>query len=147
MARRPKGYRYAASATDARAKVQLTGPFFEPDADLRLRENIRGMLAAVAEEGDRNVTARAPRVSGDLAEGVVGRVASLKGKRWALTAVVSATHVYPWKNKGARGFTGRAQAEYRGGKAEKRYRMFAATAGQMRAARAIMAANLTKGLE
>jgi hypothetical protein len=147
MARRPKGYRYAASATDARAKVQLTGPLFEPNADETLRQNIRRMIGAVADEGEANVKARAPRVSGDLAEGVVGRVRSQSGRQWALTGVISATHVYPWKNKGARGFTGRAQAEYRGGKAEKRYRMFAATAGQMRAARAIMAANLTKGLE
>lgn len=145
MARRPKGYRYAATATDARAKVQLSGPFFEPSADLRLRENIRGMLAAVAEEGDRNVTARAPRVSGDLADNIEPRTSGRT--RWALTAAVVATHVYPWKNKGARGYTGRAEAEYRGGKAEKRYRMFAATASQMRAARAVMAANLTKGLE
>jgi hypothetical protein len=147
MARRPKGYRYASTATDSHAKVQLSGPLFEPQADATLRQNIRQMIGAVAAEGEANVKARSPRKSGDLAGGIVGRVRSERGKQWALTGVISATHVYPWKNKGARGYTGRAEAEYRGGKAEKRYRMFAATASQMRAARAIMAANLTKGLE
>lgn len=147
MARAPRGYRRAASATNAGAKVDLSGPFFAPDADKRMGQNIRAMLQAVADEGDRAVTARSPRHTGDLAAGIVGRVASERGRPWMLTAVISATHVYPWRNKGARGFVGRSEAEYRGGKAEARYRMFRAVTYQLRASRAVLAANLTEGLE
>jgi hypothetical protein len=157
MARTPRGYRRAATALDPKAKVQLTGPLFEPDADLTLRQNIRRMIQATAEEGESVVKQRAPRQMGDLADNVVGRT---RGRRaWFLTGVISATHVYPWATwpaqpgdgrrggRGERGFTGRAEAEYRGGKAEERYRMFRAATYQLRAARAVMAANLTKGLE
>ncbi len=147
MARARRGYRMAASANDARAKVQLTGPLFEPSADKTLAQNIRRMLAAVAEEGEATVKARAPRKSGDLAGGIVGRVHSQRGRPWFLTAVVSATHIYPWKDKGQRGFRGRAEAEYRGGKAEDRYRMFRSVTYQLRASRKVAAANITKGLE
>jgi len=139
--------RYAASAIDARAKVSMSGPFFAPDANLRLGQNIRRMLQGVAEEGERVASERAPRLSGALSVGIEGRVSSVNGKPWLLTAVISATHVYPWKNKGARGFVGRAQAEYRGGKAEGRYRMFRATTYQLRRARAVLTADLTRGLE
>ena len=139
--------RYAASAIDARAKVSMSGPFFAPDANLRLGQNIRRMLQGVAEEGERVVSERAPRLSGALSDGIEGRVSSVNGKPWLLTAVISATHVYPWKNKGARGFVGRAQAEYRGGKAEARYRMFRSTTYQLRRARAVLTADLTRGLE
>lgn len=147
MARRPKGYRIAATASDPHATVQLTGPFFAPDADARLGMNIRKMMQGIAEEGERVVDARSPRKTGAFIEGTHGRAASVKGRPWMLTAVISATHVYPWKHKGARGFTGRAQAEYRGGKIEQRYRMFRAATQQLRSARAVMAANLTAGLE
>lgn len=143
----PRGYRMSATALDPRATVQLSGPLFEPTADKRLRENIRGMLQAVADEGDATVSARSPRKSGAFVEGVVGRVKSLNGRPWALTAVISATHVYPWRNKGARGYVGRSQAEYRGGKLEARYRMFKGVTYQLRSARAVLSANLTKGLE
>lgn len=147
MARAPRGYRRAASATDSGARVDLSGPFFAPDADKRLGQNIRAMLQGVADEGDRAVTDRSPRKSGALAGGIVGRVASASGRPWMLTAVISATHVYPWRNKGARGYVGRSEAEYRGGKAEARYRMFKGVTYQLRAARAVLSANLSKGLE
>lgn len=139
--------RAAPTATDGRARIDLSGPFFQPDADKRFRENVRGMLGALAEEGDRVVTARAPRKTGALASGIVGRTQAVSGRRWALTAVVSATHVYPWANKGARGYSGRSEADYRGGKAERKYGMFRSATYQMRQARAVLAANLTAGLE
>jgi hypothetical protein len=147
MARAPRGYRRAATATNAGAKVDLSGPFFEPDADKRLGQNIRAMLQAVADEGEATVRDRSPRKSGAFAAGVMGRVASEKGRPWMLTAVISQTHIYPWRNKGQRGFVGRSEAEYRGGKAEARYRMFRAVTYQLRASRAVLGANLTKGLE
>lgn len=143
----PRGYRMASTAADARATVDFSGPLFQPDATKRLRQNIRTMLQAVADEGDATVSARSPRRTGAFIEGIQGRVRSLNGKPWALTAVISATHIYPWRNKGARGFVGRAQAEYRGGKLEARYRMFKGVTYQLRSARTVLAANLTEGLE
>lgn len=139
--------RYATSALDSRAKVQLTGPLFAPDAGVRLGLNIRKMMEAVAAEGDAVASARSPRKTGALVGGIVGRARSESGRPWMLTAVVSGTHAYSWRDKGARGFTGRAQAEYHGGKAEARYRMFRATTQQLQRARAVLAANLTAGLE
>lgn len=137
MARAPRGYRNAASALDAHAKVQLSGPFFEPSADKRLRENIRGMMAAIADEGAAAVKARSPRLTGALVGGIEPRT---RGRtKWALSAAIVATHIYPWKSGGKR--------QYRGGKAEARYRMFRAVTYQLRSARSVMAANLTKGLE
>ena len=147
MARNPKGFRFAASAMDSRAKASFSGPFFSPNADNTLRQNIRGMLQAVADEGESAVQQRSPRFTGAFVAGVEGRVRSVSGKRWALTAVISQTHAYAWKNKGARGFSGRAEAQYRGGKVEARYRMFRAVTSQLRAARAVLAADIAKGLE
>lgn len=144
MARRPNR-RYATTAVDPHAR--LYGPFFAPDANQRLGMNIRKMLEAVANEGEAVIDTRAPRKTGAFVEGTHARVKSIKGKPWMLSAVISATHVYPWKNKGARGYRGREQAEYRGGKIEARYRMFRATTQQLKYARATIAANLTAGLE
>jgi hypothetical protein len=145
MARAPRGYRTATTALDARAKIDLSGPFFQPSADKRLRENIRGMMAAVAEEGASAVRARSPRRTGALVGGIKAETSGRT--KWALTSAIVATHIYPWHNKGARGYQGRAEAEYRGGKAEARYRMFRAVTFQLRSARSVMAANLTRGLE
>ena len=125
--------------------MQLSGPFFSPNADDTLRKNIRGMMAAVASEGQRAVMARTPVVSGDMVGGIEAKTAGRT--RWAVTAAVVASHIYPWNVHGSRGFVGRSQAQYRGGKAEARYRMFKGVTYQLRAARSVMLANLTKGLE
>jgi hypothetical protein len=143
----PKGYRHAITAGNSQARITFSGPLFSADADKTLRQNIRRMMQGIADEGAEVAKARSPRRSGAFIDGIEGRTQGVRGNKWALTAVVSQTHVYPWHNKGARGFSGRAQAEYRGGKVEQRYRIFRAVTSQLRAARAVMAANLTKGLE
>jgi hypothetical protein len=137
MARAPRGYRTATSALDPHAKVTLSGPFFEPRADLTLRQNIRRMMAAVADEGTAAVKDRSPRLTGALVGGIEPKTSGRT--RWALTSAIVATHIYPWP--------GKPQGRYLGGKAEARYRMFRAVTYQLRASRAVMAANLTKGLE
>lgn len=139
-------YRYAVTAQDSSARVSFSGPLFAPDADKTLRENIRRMMQAMADEGAATVQARSPRYTGAFIAGVKGRTQAVKGNKWALTAVVSQTHVYPWKNKGARGFSGRSQAEYRGGKVEARYRMFRAVTNMLRSGAKALKADLTKGL-
>lgn len=77
--------------TVRRGTVQLDGALFAPTAQKTLRQNIRGMLSNMANDGEADARARiAPhRRSGDLEESIHGRVHSLTGKKWALTAVVS----------------------------------------------------------
>ena len=152
---------YPTSASDAKAKVDFSGPFFTPAGDASLRQNIRAMLRAVADEGERAVEARSPRVTGAFIGGIQSRSESGSGKPWALSAVVSATHIYPWHQhvsatisrresggrRASRRGENRQQAEYRGGKLEAKFHMFRNVAGQLRRSRAVLAANLTKGIE
>jgi len=120
-------------------QIDLSGPLFKADPKKTLRENMRRMLQGLAEEGEEAVRQGWPVLTGAGREGTKGRVASLSGKPWQLTAVISAQHVYDWPNGGAK--------QYRGGKAEARRHMFSRAAGALRRARAVLAADLTKGLE
>jgi hypothetical protein len=77
-------------------KVETSGPFFRVDPRKTFRQNARVMLEAIAEEGEKAVKARAPYYTGDkgdpnahIRDYIRGRVKSLRGKPWALTAVVS----------------------------------------------------------
>lgn len=120
--------------------VELTGPFFEHQPGLTLRGNIRKMMAAVAQEGQRAVQSLYPvGPTGAGRAGVVGRVASLSGKPWMASAVISQSHVYPWPGGG--------QAQYRGGKSEARHHMFRTVYRDLRSSKAVLAANLTQGIE
>jgi hypothetical protein len=67
------------------------------------------MLEAVAEEGESDVKAQSEshRLTGRFHDGIKGRVASLGGKHWLRTAVISQTAVYPWANGGAKQYRGR----------------------------------------
>lgn len=87
-------------------QVELTGPFFTKDVTKTFRQNARVMLEAIAEEGEKAVKARAPYYTGDkgdpnahIRDFIRGRVRSLTGKPWALTAVVSSLfHNYNTQN-------------------------------------------------
>jgi hypothetical protein len=74
-----------------RGTVEFDGAFFTANPHKTLRQNIRVMLADMASRGESEARAEvAPhRRSGDLEGSIHGRVASLSGKKWALTAVVS----------------------------------------------------------
>ena len=77
--------------------ISFTGPFFEHDPALTLRQNIRVMVAAMAEEGAADLQAQIrakagpmPRSTGWTADHVYGHTKSSKtGKPWALWAAVS----------------------------------------------------------
>lgn len=169
----PKGYRHAVTAGNSQARISFSGPFFSADANKTLRQNIRRMMQGIADEGAEVAKSRSPVVSGAFRDGIVGRTQGVRGNKWALTAVISQTHVYPWRTRGGRAFgveqsgtykIGKrkgqtwtrsdsdvlermSKADYRGGKVEARYRIFRSVTYQLRAARAVMAENLTKGLE
>lgn len=119
--------------------VELSGPFFQRDPAETLRGNIRKMMAGIAEEGEKAVKANYPVRTGAGRRGVVGRVASVTGKPWMASAVVSQTHVYRWPNGGAK--------QYRGGKSEARHHMFRSAYRDLNRSRAVLRANLTEGLE
>lgn len=79
--------------------IDLSGPFFQKDPAKTFRQNVRVMMDAVAAEGEADVKAqlvvgnadRLPisHIGDHVSEHVVGRTRSLRGKRWAVTAVVS----------------------------------------------------------
>lgn len=121
------------------ARGTFSGPFFVRDPGKTLYANLRRMLEAIAQEGETAVQARYPVYTGAGQAGVRGRAESLSGKRWATSAVISQTHVYPWPAAGAR--------QYRGGKTEATHHMFRDVARGLRSSRAVLAANLTAGIE
>lgn len=146
----PYGHRlYEDGSARITTSVELSGPFFEYDPAKRLGENIETMMAAIAREGEEDVQSRvasAGYAGGPFYRGIRGRVRSMTGRRWYRTAVVSQTYVYPWGVHGSRGFSGRGEAEYRGGKLEARHKFFRKTTTRLRKARAVNYAELARGL-
>lgn len=129
------------------AKVELSGPFFTKDPSKTLLENVQAMLEAVSREGETMARSLTPVRTGFTQSGIVGRVQSMTGKKWLMTSIISQQHVFPWAGHGARGFSGRGEAAYRGGKLEAKLHMFRQTAQALRSSRAVREANLAKGLE
>lgn len=76
-------------------KVEYSGPLFTRDIRKTFRENARAMLQDIADDGalliQQDLTPGHGRVTGEFADHVIGRVTSLRGKRWQLTSVVSST--------------------------------------------------------
>lgn len=139
---------------DPKVTIAFEGPFFTKDPTQTIRGNIRAMLEALAEQGQQDVQDHSPVLTGAFKAGVVGRVASMSGKRWQLHAVVSQQHIYPWgARRSATVRSGRKivanseHAQYRGGKLERRYGMFRRTASRIRSMKALISADLSKGLE
>lgn len=120
-------------------QITLEGPFFERDVRRTFRQNIRTFVAAVAKEGEASVQAQLRPVSSRVAAGAKARVTSLSGRPWEVSATISPTYIYPWKNGG--------QRQYRGGKLAGRVPAFRRTAAAMRRARPSLAAQLIRGLE
>ena len=126
--------------------LEKSGPFFTKDPQKTFRKNVREFMDEVAalgeaevksamragESGRREMRGIQPaRVSGH----VVGRTSSLKGKRWALTAVVSIN------NSGLTAEQGRTLMAA-GAEIEKREHVFRRTTARLRRART----DLLKGL-
>lgn len=129
--------------------IDLSGPFFRKDPTKTFRQNIRVLMDAIAAEGEEDVKAqlragnagRKPirRLGDHTSDHVIGRTRSLKGKRWAVTAVVSVN------NSGysrAQGVSLMAAAS----SVESRTHAFRRTAARLRKARAVNSVELTKGM-
>ncbi len=119
--------------------IRFTGPFFTVDPAKTVRRNIRGMIAALVKEGEKDVEDHYPTLTGRGKAGIRGVVSrDIDGPR-GLRGTIFQSHVYAW--------AGRSQGNYRGGKTEAKYHMFRRTASRIRGMRAVVGADLTKGLE
>lgn len=132
--------------------ITKEGPFFRNSPVLTFRQNVRKMMAAVAAEGAADVvgqmqvgeSGRVPisrgiqpaRVSGH----VVGRVAGISGKPWAVTAKVSALGAGLSRTDAIALHAAAATIE-------RRDHPFRRTAGRLRRSRAVNQAELLKGLQ
>lgn len=76
-------------------RVEYSGPFFTKDIKRTFRQNARDLVQTIAEDGEAlvkaNLTPGRGRLTGEYSDAVNGRAVSLKGKKWALTAVVTST--------------------------------------------------------
>lgn len=127
-------------------RVDFSGPFFDRDPRKTIRSNIRDMMDRLAAEGERDVkqqiAGRAgamPHYTGWTHDRVRGRTESLSGKQWAVTAVVSTD---------TSGMSARDAIRTKAAAAsiERRFHPFRRTTSAMRRSRAVLGANLVKGL-
>lgn len=77
------------------AAIEYDGPFFQGDPRKTFRQNIRMLMDRIAQVGEADVKARLERGrsggdSGSAIRYVRGRTTSLAGRRWAVSAVISA---------------------------------------------------------
>lgn len=128
------------------ATVELSGPFFTHDPGKTLRGNIQSLMAALADEMEGSVkgdieaaSGSMPLYSGWTHDHVVGRVASLNGKHWLATAVVSANTA----RMGSRDATRTLAAA---SSIEARFHPFRNTVRAVRSSR-VWLRDLAKGLE
>lgn len=129
--------------------IDKTGPFFRSVPSKTFLANVRVMLEAVAEEGAKDAQAQLQtgQQSRDLityggdrvSQHVVGRVTSIAGRRWGLSAVISVNNA---KLNRVQGISLMAAAS----EIEGRLHVFRRTTSRLRSARAINIAELTKGL-
>jgi len=134
--------------------IDTSGPFFTKDPRKTFRQNIRTMMARVAEEGEQDIQAqqhagesgRAPISyssagwSGDrVSDHVVGRVESLRGKPWQVTAVISVNNSGFSTSQGIALMAAHAEVE-------RQTHAFRRTTGRLRRSRKVNAAELLKGL-
>jgi hypothetical protein len=130
-----------------RVRVELDGNFFRRDPRKTVKGNIRKMMEAMAPEAERlvqnQISGRAgsmPYYTGRTHDNIVGRAESVSGKPWAATMVVSAN-----TSGMSRGDAIRIKAAASG--IERRWHPFRRVASALRRSRAVLAANLTEGLE
>lgn len=128
-------------------KIELSGNFFKRDPGKTLRGNVREMLDALASEMERLVQAdiashagAMPAYTGWTRAHTVGRTQSYSGKRWGTWAVVSANTQGMSKADAIR--TKAAAATI-----EKRWHPYRRVKGAIYSSRALLRADLSKGLE
>jgi len=149
-------------AARIKTTIDRTGPFFHADPGKTFHDNLETMMQSIAyvEEGEAKSLAGpwSPGAQGKgyFVGGIYGRAHKLDGTpfKWP-TAVVSQTHIYPWKGhvteSGAAAAVDRggyrAGAQYRGGRLEAAHHIFRLTHSRVRSMIKINQAELLKGLQ
>ena len=135
----------------------FSGPFFERDPRKTFRQNARDLMDAIASEGQNLARAAATGPEGDaVRDRIIGRTHALRGRRWALTAVVSVSTAGLSQGEARRLMAiaaGRHRAITAGGRnigttegLEGRTHTFRRTSSRLRRMRADAAARLLRGI-
>jgi hypothetical protein len=129
--------------------IDLSGPFFRANPSKTFRQNIRVLMERLEEEGAADVRAqleqsnagRQPirRLGDHTSDHVRGRVSSLSGKHWEVTAIVSVNNAGFSKAEGVSLMAAAASVE-------RRTHAFRRTAGRLKRSRKLNAAELLKGI-
>lgn len=137
-------------ATSTITRIDFKGPFFKADVNKTMLQNVHKMMTAFAAEGAGYARERLMSGSGSramvrelgdrVADHVVGRVMSRSGKQWTAAAVVQ---VYNEGLSASESVSLMAAASY----VERRTHAIGSVTRQLRSARAVLQADLTKGLE
>jgi hypothetical protein len=137
-------------STKATVTADFTGPFFQKDPEKTILQNVSKMMKGVAEEGAAAAReglltgsgGRAPvGLLGDrVADHVIGRTESRAGRLWTAAAVVQVLN---------EGFSAKEGTSLMAAASivESRTKAISRVTRQLRAARAVLRANLTEGLE
>ena len=130
--------------------VTYSGPLFEKDVTKTFRQNARDLVSAIAEDGERmvkaNLTTGNGRLTGRYADAIEGRAKSLRGTKWALTAVVTSTRHLQMPNY--RGFGAVLESGIKG-KRQTRFRglwIYRRVSNALKRGSRAARADLTKGL-
>lgn len=134
--------------TKIASTIDMGGPFFTYQPGKTFRQNVRVLMADIAREGEADVKAQLAQgqatrkpmrlVDPDRVSGhVVGRVKNLRGKPWALNAVVSVNNSGLTKAQGQQLMAAAASIE-------ARFHIFRRTSSRLRKANKTNAAELLK---
>jgi hypothetical protein len=137
--------------TKTSSSIDISGPFFARDPRKTFRQNIRELTASIAKIAEADVRQQMQAGEADrkpighgvkpdrVADHVKGRVSSLAGKKWAVTAVVSAQNQGFTKAQGTALMAAAASVE-------KRTHAFRRTTTAMRKGRGVNLDELLKGI-
>lgn len=133
--------------TAVTTKVELTGNFFTRDPGKTLRGNVKDMLDGLAGEMEREVRGEVesqrgqmPEWSGWTVDHIQGRTHSQQGKRWGTWAVVSA-------NTSGMSAADAIRTKAAAASIERRWHPFRRVKSAVYRSRALISADLTKGLD
>jgi len=129
--------------------IHYDGPFFTKDPRKTFRQNIRTMMRAIAEEAQQDIETqmrhnqgrRAPiaELGDHVSSHVVGRVKSLRGKPWQVTAVISVNNTGFTPAQGISLMAAASEVESQTGAVKR-------TTSRIRKSRKVNAAELLKGI-
>lgn len=133
------------------SNVEVSGPFFTRNPGKTLRANVRDLMDALAEQADRDIEQVVDAHVKPMPGYVRGRTSSLQGKRWGTWARVAPTTAGLGKPAAIRMMAilaGRHQGNHGTTVGiEKQWHPYRAARSNVYRARALLTADLTRGLD